>query len=157
MSSLSPIASKPQTFSLTSKAAAAKYHPAPAEPSNIKTLDNQARIDRANNLLYTNTKQEYAYSQTIQIPKSKDSREAVPLKLEFNFNIDSLLTRCISALNHAGFRVKEKVFKGGAIHYVMDGYPATLRDFDISLVIEHPKGDPIEQWKKINEYHPKKP
>ena len=116
----------------------------------IKWIDNPDRIKRAMRLLYTDTKQEYVYNSLIQVPKSTATRETIPLPLEFNFNIDSLLTRCISALKQEGFPVKAKVFKGGAIHYVMDGFPATLRDFDISLVIDPPKGDPFSQWQKIN-------
>ena len=123
----------------------------PSVPSKIKEIDNPLRIKRAMDLLYTDTKQEYTYSRTIQVPKSSTSRETIPLKLEFNFNVDSILNRCIKALKDAGFPVKAKFFKGGAIHYVMDGYPATLRDFDVGLVIDPPKGDPIKQWQIINE------
>ena len=121
------------------------------DQSNVKWINNPERIKRAMRLLYTDTKQEYAYNCLIKVPKAINSRETVSLPLKFNFNVESLLNNCIAALNKAGFPVKEKVFKGGAIHYVMDGFPASLRDFDVSLVIDPPKGNPYIQWQIINE------
>ena len=140
-------------FSTIASPSASPKKQVPLHPDNpnIKWIDNAERIKRARRLLYTDSKQEYAYKSEIKIPKSVYSRETTPVPLEFNFNVESLLNKCIVALKEAGFPVKAKVFKGGAIHYVMDGFPASLRDFDVSLVIDPPPGNAFAQWQKINE------
>jgi hypothetical protein len=105
-------------------------------------------LGRLEHLAHQSKRRPFEYNASFELPLKGEGRKTV--NLSFYFNVDRFLTKCKERLNSSGFETADRIqFKGGAIHFILDGHPKELHDFDVGLKIISP-GNPGD-WKKIHE------
>jgi tetratricopeptide (TPR) repeat protein len=135
------------SFGLTNFNLASVYEKPPEKDARI-SIHDEIIINRLNHLAQQSKRRPFEYQAAFVLPLKDMGKKSVTLS--FFFNVDRFLTHCKEKLNKAGFHTADEIqFKGGALHFVLDGHPKELHDFDVSLKIESPK-DP-KDWQKIHE------
>jgi hypothetical protein len=117
--------------------------------ANSITITDDIILRRLNSLASESKRRSFEYDATFEVPIKGKGKTSVSLK--FQFNVDRFLTDCTDKLRSAGFEIADKIqFKGGALHFVLDGHPKDLHDFDVSLKIASPL-NPKKDWQTIHE------